>query len=70
MKLALKFVLYFLTGVVVTATFDGALANRGLKRMNTESNVYMIVFWPAFLTHMVTLVVADKYLNLPAINLK
>lgn len=64
----MKFVLYFLTGVVFTATFDDALAKHWLKRMDTESQVYMIVLWPAVLTHMVSSVVTDKYINLPAAN--
>jgi hypothetical protein len=66
----MKFVLYFLTGVVFTATFDNTLANRGFKRMDAGSQVFMIILWPLPLTHIVTSVVADKYLNLPAINHK
>jgi hypothetical protein len=64
----MKFVLYLLTGIVFTATFDDALANRGLKRMNTGSQVFMITLWLPALTHMVTLVIADKYLKLPDTN--
>lgn len=50
----MKILLYFLIGLVFTASFDEAKVKYGYRRMNAEELVLVSITWPIFLTDELT----------------